>query len=188
LLSTPAPKPSIPGDFGFHVLFGGHAGLRGGLGNDPFVQPAGLALAEDRLVRSKAFHESIPVEREIHVRRIDRAQARESEPLIEAGRPRAAQLVRVAALLAAPVQEQQAARTTERARSCPDTARAVLDAVSGLPGGGGQVRILEVASLPQIQAALEADEFHVLHLSAHGTATVVELEDEDGAPDPVDAR
>jgi len=61
--------------------------------------------------------------------------------------------------------------------------QAVLDAVSGLPGGGGQVRILEVASLPQIQAALEAEEFHVLHLSAHGTATVVELEDEDGAPD-----
>ena len=42
------------------------------------------------------------------------------------------------------------------------------------------VRILEVASLEQISAALDRDAYHVLHLSAHGSPTAVELEDEDG--------
>ena len=66
--------------------------------------------------------------------------------------------------------------------------QAVLDAVSGLPGSpAAQVRILEVASLGQIRHALERDVFHVLHLSAHGSATTVELEDEDGGPVPVTA-
>ena len=60
--------------------------------------------------------------------------------------------------------------------------QAVLDAVSDVPGGPAQVRILEVASLPQIRKALENDAFHVLHLSAHGSAESVELEDEDGNP------
>ena len=58
---------------------------------------------------------------------------------------------------------------------------AVLDAVAGI-AAGGQVRILEVASMEAIQEALEADAFHVLHLSAHGSAESVELEDEDGNP------
>jgi hypothetical protein len=66
---------------------------------------------------------------------------------------------------------------------------AVLDAVAGITGSaGGQVRILEVASLPAIRQALEADAFHVLHLSAHGSADSVELEDEDGAPVEVTTR
>ena len=61
--------------------------------------------------------------------------------------------------------------------------QAVLDAVSGVAGGPlAQVRILEVASLAQIRRALERDVFHVLHLSAHGSAQSVELEDEDGTP------
>ena len=55
-------------------------------------------------------------------------------------------------------------------------------------GPQAQVRILEVASLAQIRQALERDVFHVLHLSAHGSATSVELEDEDGNPVPVTAR
>jgi hypothetical protein len=65
---------------------------------------------------------------------------------------------------------------------------AVLNAVGGLAGGGdgqpaGQVRILEVASLAQITGALRGrDRYHVLHLSAHGSPTSVELEDEDGRP------
>src|SRR5262249_21761255 len=66
---------------------------------------------------------------------------------------------------------------------------------SGGPGGGGdgqpagQVRILEVASLAQIAEALSgADRFHVLHLSAHGSASSVELEDEDGRPVPVSTQ
>jgi hypothetical protein len=65
--------------------------------------------------------------------------------------------------------------------------QAVLDSVSDL-AGGGQVRVLEVASLAQIRTALEVEEYHVLHLSAHGSATTIELEDEDGNPDQVDSR
>ena len=66
--------------------------------------------------------------------------------------------------------------------------QAVLDAVSDMPGGpSAQVRILEVASLAQIRQALRRDAFHVLHLSAHGSAGSVELEDEDGGPVPVTA-
>jgi tetratricopeptide (TPR) repeat protein len=60
---------------------------------------------------------------------------------------------------------------------------AVLDAVTGDPHV--QVRVLEVASLAAIRQALVQDAYHVLHLSAHGSADVVELEDEDGAPVPV---
>jgi len=60
---------------------------------------------------------------------------------------------------------------------------AVLGAVSGVVAGPrAQVRILEVASLAAIRAALAADEYHVLHLSAHGSPDAVELEDEDGGP------
>jgi len=65
--------------------------------------------------------------------------------------------------------------------------QAVLDAVRDMDGPV-QVRIVEVASLAQIRRALEQDVFHVLHLSAHGSATTVELEDEDGAPVSVTAR
>ncbi len=61
--------------------------------------------------------------------------------------------------------------------------QAVLDAVTDVAGHpGAQVRILEVASLPAIRQALADDAYHVLHLSAHGGADSVELEDEDGAP------
>ena len=60
---------------------------------------------------------------------------------------------------------------------------AVLGAVSGVVAATqAQVRILEVASLAAIRAALAADEYHVLHLSAHGSPDAVELEDEDGNP------
>jgi hypothetical protein len=44
------------------------------------------------------------------------------------------------------------------------------------------VRILEVASLAAIRDALADDAYHVLHLSAHGSAESVDLEDEDGNP------
>jgi hypothetical protein len=43
-----------------------------------------------------------------------------------------------------------------------------------------QVRILEVASLPEITKALRQDQYHVLHLFGHGSADGIELEDEDG--------
>jgi tetratricopeptide (TPR) repeat protein len=61
----------------------------------------------------------------------------------------------------------------------------LLDAVSDLELGAydhAQLRILEVASLTEISKALSADQYHVLHLSAHGSAAWVELEDEDGRP------
>ena len=65
---------------------------------------------------------------------------------------------------------------------------AVLSAVSGVVAGTpAQVRILEVASLTAIRAALASDEYHVLHLSAHGSPDAVELEDEDGGPVQVTA-
>ncbi|HUZ54305.1 MAG TPA: CHAT domain-containing protein, partial [Streptosporangiaceae bacterium] len=61
--------------------------------------------------------------------------------------------------------------------------QALLDAVAGVAGHpSAQVRVLEVASLPAIRQALADDPYHVLHLHAHGSATSVELEDEDGAP------
>ncbi|MBV9011564.1 MAG: CHAT domain-containing protein [Pseudonocardiales bacterium] len=61
--------------------------------------------------------------------------------------------------------------------------QAILDAITELDTEGqAQVRILEVASLDQISAALTRDQYHVLHLSAHGSPTSVELENEDGQP------
>ncbi|HZN18176.1 MAG TPA: CHAT domain-containing protein [Micromonosporaceae bacterium] len=67
--------------------------------------------------------------------------------------------------------------------------QAVLDAVSDPTIElGGQVRILEVASLGQVAEALRADRYHVLHLAAHGSPVSVELEDEDGHPQQVTAR
>jgi hypothetical protein len=60
--------------------------------------------------------------------------------------------------------------------------QAVLDAVTGVDQPHAQVRVLEVASLAAIRQALADDAYHVLHLSAHGSAEAVELEDEDGNP------
>ena len=61
--------------------------------------------------------------------------------------------------------------------------QAVLDAVVGATAEvNAQVRILEVASLSAIRQALADDAYHVLHLSAHGSSDIVELEDEDGRP------
>src|SRR5262249_51390093 len=68
-----------------------------------------------------------------------------------------------------------------------------LDAVTELagqddaPDDDAQVRILEVGSLRQIREAVTGDAYHVLHLSAHGSRTSVELEDEDGDPVPAGA-
>jgi len=66
--------------------------------------------------------------------------------------------------------------------------QAILDAIGEVEGrGAAQVTILEVGGLREITDALRADQYHVLHLSAHGSASGVELEDEDGNPVPVDA-
>ena len=66
--------------------------------------------------------------------------------------------------------------------------QAVLDAISGVEAAGAaEARILEVAGTRQITEALRQDQYHVLHLSTHGSPQGVELEDEDGNPVPVDA-
>ncbi|GAA0453073.1 hypothetical protein Ade02nite_01180 [Paractinoplanes deccanensis] len=89
--------------------------------------------------------------------------------------------LRVLAAVAAP----EETRTANAPLDVEAEMQALLDAVAEL---GGQVRILEVASLSQIKAALTESEFHVLHLSAHGSPTTVELEDEDGNPQPAGCR
>ncbi|HWF79217.1 MAG TPA: CHAT domain-containing protein, partial [Streptosporangiaceae bacterium] len=67
--------------------------------------------------------------------------------------------------------------------------QSVLSAVTPVAGGSGvEVNILEVASLDQLRTALGRDAYHVLHLSAHGSQDVIELEDEDGSPQLVTAR
>jgi CHAT domain len=63
-----------------------------------------------------------------------------------------------------------------------DGERELSRILSALPHHGAQVRVLEVAGLPQIGQALSEDQYHVLHLSGHGTAGGIELEDEDGSP------
>ena len=96
------------------------------------------------------------------------------------GRAGLAGPLKVLAAVAAP----QETRTASPPLDVEAEMAAVLDAVAGITAGG-QVRILEVASLAAIREALETDVYHVLHLSAHGSAEAVELEDEDGSPDGV---
>jgi tetratricopeptide (TPR) repeat protein len=57
----------------------------------------------------------------------------------------------------------------------------ILDAVdTARRYGNTEVRILEVGHPRQIHAALEEQSFHILHLSGHGAAGVMEMETEDG--------
>ncbi|MFL6237577.1 MAG: TIR domain-containing protein [Thermoanaerobaculia bacterium] len=57
----------------------------------------------------------------------------------------------------------------------------ILDAVdTARKYGNAAVKILEVGHPRQIQAALEEQSFHVLHLSGHGSAGTIEMENEDG--------
>jgi CHAT domain len=59
----------------------------------------------------------------------------------------------------------------------------ILDAVeSARRNGNAYVRILDVGSPQEIARALAEQAYHVLHLSGHGNAGVLELEDEDGNP------
>jgi tetratricopeptide (TPR) repeat protein len=62
----------------------------------------------------------------------------------------------------------------------------ILDAVdTARRYGNAEVDILEVGNPDQIQDALLAGSYHVLHLSGHGKAGSMELETEDGEPLPV---
>lgn len=54
--------------------------------------------------------------------------------------------------------------------------------------GNAEVRFLEVGHPGEIARALQREAYHVLHLSGHGSAGRIELEDEDGAPVSVSAR
>ena len=67
--------------------------------------------------------------------------------------------------------------------------QAIVDAVIGVGrDGDAEVTILEVGGLDEITTALKTDQYHVLHLSAHGSPTGVELENEDGDPIEVSAE
>ncbi|GAA0486448.1 hypothetical protein Ade02nite_10230 [Paractinoplanes deccanensis] len=112
-----------------------------------------------------------------------RRQARAAQPARRM--PASAGPLRILAAVAAP----EETRTANTPLDVEAEMQALLDAMADpATGVGGQVRILEVASLPQIKAALGESDFHVLHLSAHGSPDVVELEDEDGDPKPVSYR
>ncbi|MBX6751642.1 MAG: CHAT domain-containing protein, partial [Micromonosporaceae bacterium] len=89
--------------------------------------------------------------------------------------------LKILAAVAAPTNTASAPLDVEREM------QAIIDVVGPLEQAQAQVRILEVASLGQIERALHRDEYHVLHLSAHGSASTVELEDEDGNVETVDA-
>ena len=65
----------------------------------------------------------------------------------------------------------------------------ILDAVEDArEHGAAYVRILEVGSLDEIRKELRRQPYHVLHLSGHGHAGVLELETEDGEPDRVTGK
>jgi Mrp family chromosome partitioning ATPase len=68
------------------------------------------------------------------------------------------------------------------ASSVLDVERELARILEALPEHGAQARPLEVAGLDQIAAALGEDAYHVLHLSGHGSAEGIELENEDGDP------
>ena len=59
----------------------------------------------------------------------------------------------------------------------------ILDSVAGAARhGNAEVKFLEVGHPREIRRALEADAYHVLHLSGHGSPGVMEMEDEEGNP------
>ena len=64
----------------------------------------------------------------------------------------------------------------------------ILDAIDQARHyGQAEVNILEVAHPSQIQRALLERSYHVLHLSGHGQAGMIEMEDEDGRAVPMTA-
>jgi tetratricopeptide (TPR) repeat protein len=65
--------------------------------------------------------------------------------------------------------------------------RNVLLAVRGARQGDAEVRIVHFATTAEIHAALLEQPVHVLHLSGHGKPGLLELEDQDGNPRPVNA-
>jgi tetratricopeptide (TPR) repeat protein len=92
--------------------------------------------------------------------------------------------VKVLAAVAAP----EETRTANPPLDVEAEMQAVVDAATPVAEDArAQVQILEVASQLFIGDALSTDSYHVLHLSAHGSADGVELETEDGDPQRVTA-
>ena len=64
----------------------------------------------------------------------------------------------------------------------------VSSSVREAKAGGAEVRIITFATTSEIKKALDAGDVHVLHISCHGSAGRLVLEDENGGARPVDAR
>ena len=65
--------------------------------------------------------------------------------------------------------------------------RNVLDAVRAARAGAAHVAVVRFGSTAAISAALKAEDFHVLHLSAHGSPGAIVVEDDLGQARTVDA-
>ncbi|MBF9129713.1 CHAT domain-containing protein [Plantactinospora sp. S1510] len=93
--------------------------------------------------------------------------------------------LKILAAVAAPAET----RTSNPPLDVEAEMQAILDSAGAVGrSGDAQVTILEVGALEQIGQALREDQYHVLHLSAHGSPTSIELETEDGDPVQVDAQ
>ena len=66
--------------------------------------------------------------------------------------------------------------------------RNIVASVREAKAGGAEVRIVTFATTAEINKALGAGDVHVLHISCHGSAGQLILEDENGGARPVDAR
>jgi CHAT domain len=64
--------------------------------------------------------------------------------------------------------------------------RNVIDAVRAARAGEAHVRVVRFATTAAISSALEAEDFHVLHISAHATPGTLVLEHDDGRARPID--
>ena len=66
--------------------------------------------------------------------------------------------------------------------------RNIVASVREARAGGAEVRIVTFATTAEIKKALDAGDVHVLHISCHGSAGRLILEDENGSARPVTAR
>ncbi|WP_053586758.1 tetratricopeptide repeat protein [Actinomyces sp. oral taxon 414] len=66
--------------------------------------------------------------------------------------------------------------------------RNIVASVREARAGGAEVRIVTFATTAEINKALGAGDVHVLHISCHGSAGRLSLEDENGSARPVTAR
>ena len=66
--------------------------------------------------------------------------------------------------------------------------RNIVSSVREARAGGAEVKIVTFATTAEIKKALDAGDVHVLHISCHGSAGRLVLEDENGKARPVTAR